>query len=128
MAEAVFIAANDGWFEATELARGPWDPNAQHGGAPAALLMRAFERLPASEDLLIARVSYEFMRPAPLGRLELHADVLRPGRRVQLLEGWLTDENGTEIVRARALQVRRADQGIPESPAGPPPGEPGQGQ
>ena len=37
---------------ATELARGPWDPNAQHGGAPAALLMRAFEacRPPRAAD------------------------------------------------------------------------------
>jgi len=26
----------------TELARGPWSPHAMHGGAPAALLARAF--------------------------------------------------------------------------------------
>ena len=31
--------------------RGPWDPNALHGGAPAALLMREFERLPAAAGL-----------------------------------------------------------------------------
>src|SRR5436305_883318 len=89
MAEAVFIAGADGGFTATDLARGPWDPDAQHGGAPAALLMHAFEALPAAPGLLIARVSYEFIRPAPLGALTVRADVIRPGRRVQLLEGSL---------------------------------------
>ncbi len=106
-ATAVFTS-EDGRFVATELARGPWDPDAQHGGAPAALLMRAFERLPATEDLLIARVTYELLRPAPLGELLLDAQVVRPGRRVQLLEGSLRTPDGTEVVRARALQVRRA--------------------
>src|SRR6201747_797856 len=36
MPEAVFQPYNGG-FRATELARGPWDPGAQHGGAPAAV-------------------------------------------------------------------------------------------
>ena len=67
MAKGVFIDRGGSRFEATELARGPWDPNAQHGGAPAALLMRAFEQLPAeSDELLIARVTYELLRPVRL--------------------------------------------------------------
>ena len=111
MAEAVFIPAGDGRFTASELARGPWDPGAQHGGAPAALLMYGFERAPAAEGLQIARVTYEFMRPVPLGELDMRVDVIRPGRRVQLLEGSLLTSDGTEVVRARALQVQRADPG-----------------
>jgi Thioesterase-like superfamily len=111
MAPSVFVSAGNGRFTATELARGPWDPQAQHGGAPAALLMRAFEALPASERLTIARVTYEFMRPVPLGALELRAEVVRPGRRVQLLEASLFSPEGTEVVRARALQVGRVDDG-----------------
>jgi acyl-coenzyme A thioesterase PaaI-like protein len=83
---SVFLAQN-GRIVATELARGPWDPGAQHGGAPAALLMRAFEGLPAADGLMISRVTYEFLRPVPLGELEIRAEVTRPGRRVQLLEG-----------------------------------------
>src|SRR2546421_6031983 len=80
-AEPVF-SGSDGRFVATELARGPWDPNAQHGGAAAALLMRAFEQLPAeSDELLIARVTYELLRPVPLGELGVEAEVVRPGRR-----------------------------------------------
>jgi hypothetical protein len=121
IADAVFIPGPDGRFTATELARGPWDPEAQHGGAPAALLMAAFEELPASQELLISRVTYEFMRPIPLGELGVRAEVVRPGRRVQLLEASLTGPDGQELVRARALQVHRADreatQPSPEAPA-----------
>ncbi len=106
--EAVFVPAN-GRFVATELARGPWDPRALHGGAPAALLMRAFELLPAADGLALARVTYELLRPVPLGELEVSASVVRPGRRVQLMEGSISSPDGRELVRARALQVRRAE-------------------
>lgn len=127
MARSVFVSAGDGHFTATELARGPWDPGAQHGGAPAALLMRAFESLPAAEGLMIARVTYEFMRPVPLDELELRADVVRPGRRVQLLEGSILTPDGMEVVRARALQVRRADEGAAGLSDAPPARGPEQG-
>jgi hypothetical protein len=124
MDETAVFLASDGRFVATGLARGPWDPNAQHGGAPAALLMRAFERLPGDDGLGLARVTYEFMRPVPLGELVASADVVRPGRRVQLLEASLATPEGVEVVRARALRVRAAN--APQtSPADPPPGPEG---
>lgn len=70
--------------------------------------MRAFEQLPAADGLCLARVTYEFMRPVPVGALDVRADVVRPGRRVQLLEASiLADE--VEVVRARALQIQAAD-------------------
>jgi hypothetical protein len=123
MSEAAVFEARDGRFVATELARGPWDPAAQHGGAPAALLMHAFEQLPAADGLALARVTYEFLRPAPLGELSVSAAVVRPGRRVQLLEGALARADGTEVVRARALQIQRASAQPPPPPQErPPPG------
>ena len=109
MSEVAVFQAQNGRFVATELARGPWDAGAQHGGAPAALLMRAFERLPAAEGLTIARVTYEFLRPVPLGELTVVAEAVRPGRRVQLSEASVLTPDGTEVVRARALQVQLAN-------------------
>jgi hypothetical protein len=106
-AQPVFEARAAG-FLATPLASGPWDPDAQIGGAPAALLARAFERVPAAGGLTVARLTYDFIRPAPIGPLEVHAEVARPGRRVQLLEGSMVAD-GVEVVRARALRIRRAD-------------------
>jgi Thioesterase-like superfamily len=121
-ASSVFVP-EDGRFVATELARGPWDPSAQHGGAPAALLMRAFEQLPASDGLIVGRVTYEFLRPVPIGELSVSAGVVRPGRRVQLLEGSMTGADGVELVRARALKVQRTDISVPRTLAvAPPPG------
>ena len=85
--------------------------------------MREFERLPAADGLAIARVTYELLRPVPVGPIEIQADISRPGRRVQLLEGSIF-AGGLEVVRARALQVQRADPGTngatEETP--PPPG------
>ena len=124
MSEAVFIALDEQRFRATELSRGPWDPGAQHGGAPAALLMREFERLAGDQDnLRVARVTYEFLRPVPLEELEAGAELVRPGKRVQLLEGWLRDTAGTELVRARALRVAATavnDAGEEDPPPTPP--------
>jgi hypothetical protein len=124
MPEAVFEPHNGG-FLATELARGPWDPGAQHGGAPAALLMRALEQLPAAEGLSIVRVTYELLRPVPIAALQIRADVVRGGRRVQLLEASLWTDERVEVARARALQVQAAD--APSSPAEPAPRGPEHG-
>ena len=121
-AEAVFVPVGDERFLATELARGPWDPAAQHGGAPAALLMRAFERLTMSNDLVLARVTYEFLRSVPLEELEVRASILRPGRRVQLLEASIFSTQGIEVARARSLQIQRADAEHAPEPSRPPAG------
>jgi Acyl-CoA thioesterase C-terminal domain/Acyl-CoA thioesterase N-terminal domain len=125
-ADAVFVP-RAGQFVASELGRGPWDPNALHGGAPAALLTRAFEHQPASEGLVLARITYELLRPTPLGELQVEAEVIRPGRRVQLLEGSIRTPDGTEVVKARALQVHRAVPSASPTPISPPPPGPDQG-
>jgi hypothetical protein len=129
MSTAALFRQVNGHLVASELTTGPWDPRAQHGGAPAALLMRAFEHLPAPEGLVFARVTYELLRPVPVGELHLSAEVVRPGRRVQLLEASLFDRDGTEVVRARALRVHRArgevDTGTGQAPSGPQTGSDG---
>jgi Thioesterase-like superfamily len=103
--ESIFVAAGDGRFEPTEHARGPWDPRALHGGAPAALMTAALERLQPGAELPIARLSFELLRPVPLAALELRTRIRRPGRRVQALEADLLA--GEELVcRARALRIQ----------------------
>jgi Thioesterase-like superfamily len=108
MTGAVFELDGPG-FVASELARGPWDPNAQHGGAPAALLVRAFERLGLPPEQMLARVTYEFVRAVPLGALSVSAGVARHGRRVSLVEGSVLSGDNAELVRARGLYVHRTD-------------------
>jgi len=121
---AVFVKHDAEHYAATELARGPWDLDAQHGGAPAALLARAFEQAAAGEELQFARLSYEFLRPVPLGVLRVEAAITRPGRRVQLLEGSIFSDD-TEVVRAHALRVHPASAPVapPADSLPPPPSE-----
>lgn len=102
MSQAVFVRDGDR-FRATELALGPWAPDALHGGAPAALLLHACAAAAPSPALRPARVTYEFLRPVPVGPLGVRIEVVRPGRRVTLLDGFLTDPQGVEVARARAL-------------------------
>lgn len=102
--QAVFVRDGDR-FLATELALGPWAPGALHGGAPAALLAHAFQAAVSSAELRPARITYEFVRPVPVGPLGVQVEVIRPGRRVTLLDGFVTDPEGVEVARARALFV-----------------------
>jgi hypothetical protein len=108
MSDAIY-EQREGFVHATGFARGPWDPDAQHGGAPAAILMRALEQVTgADRSLQLARVTYELMRPVPLGDLLVSAAVVKPGRKVQLLEASLATPDGTEVVKARAVRIARA--------------------
>jgi Thioesterase-like superfamily len=133
MSDSIFLVDGE-HVVPTEHARGPWDPRALHGGAPAALIASAFERLQPGAELRIARLGYEFLRPIPLAPLTLSTRIVRPGRRVQELAAEL-HADGQLIVRASGLRVqevaadvaaaatapRRANQ--PEQPALPGPQE-----
>ncbi len=117
-AEAVFV--HDGQrFTATELALGPWAPGALHGGAPAALIAHVLAGAAPDPALRLARLTYEFVRPAPMGPLAVRVEQVRPGRRVTLLDAFLTDGDGTEVTRARGLLVRPSEVG--PTPSEPPP-------
>jgi hypothetical protein len=112
-------------FAPTPLVRGPWDPRAQHGGAPSALLAWACEHHDPSPASFMAKLSVELLRPVPIAPLELRVRTLRPGKKVQWLESGLWDENGREVVHAVALRVRVDDidtAGSVSPSASPPPG------
>ncbi len=108
----------------TDLARGPWSPDAQHGGAPAALLARAVERFDGGEAMIVVRVTVELLRPVPIAPLRLATRLARPGKKVQLVESsLLVADTGAEVARATGLRLRRGDVPLPEgtTPSGAPP-------
>jgi hypothetical protein len=112
---ALFTTDGDA-FTPTELSRGPWDPRACHGGPVGALLARAVERAPGGDvDWLVARLTVELTRPVPLEPLTLATEVIRPGRKVSMVEAQLDRAaDGVEVARVRALRIRRDELGIPE--------------
>jgi hypothetical protein len=104
----------------TDLARGPWDPGAQHGGPPAALIARALERCDGADGYHLARLGVDFVRPVPLSPLRVETEVVRPGRRVQLLSARVLAED-VEVCRAAALRIRRTSSPIVTGTAAEPP-------
>ncbi|HZC99267.1 MAG TPA: thioesterase family protein [Actinomycetes bacterium] len=117
MPETFFLADGDR-FIPTELTRGPWDPRAQHGGPPAALLGRAVEGHGERAGMSVARATFEFLRPVPIAPLELATTLLRGGRNVELVGASLASQ-GTEVMRVVALRIRTTRLDLPDS--GPPP-------
>jgi hypothetical protein len=111
--ESIYVPDGDG-FVATELARGPWDPNAQHGGAPSALLARAIERHEPDPNMQVARLTVELLRPVPLGHIDVGTRTLRPGKKVQLIEASL-HAGGKEVARAVGLRIREKPLELPEA-------------
>jgi hypothetical protein len=112
MSEAVFIRDGD-LFVPTELARGPWSPEAQHGGAPAGLLAALAERFEGGEAMIVARLTIELLRPVPISPLAPRVRWLRQGKKVQLVEAALLSGE-IEVARCAALRIRRADMALPD--------------
>jgi acyl-Coa thioesterase superfamily protein/acyl-CoA thioesterase superfamily protein len=94
----------DGRFASTSHTSGPWDPAFQHAGPPAALLGRALERCEPRDGFVLARLTYEILRPVPVAEVEVAARVIRPGRSVELLEGELS-AGGEPVMTVRAWRV-----------------------
>ncbi|MFI6448891.1 thioesterase family protein [Kitasatospora sp. NPDC050543] len=113
-AEAFFEQLSHERFAPTGYTRGPWDADSQHAGPPAALLGRAvLLRRGAREDLRVARMTFEILRPVPLRPLTVATRVLRAGRSVELVGVSLAVDGGTEVMRATALSIRTVPGSVP---------------
>jgi len=103
---AFYQPAGPGAFVATPATAGPWRPDAQHGGPPAALLAREIELHQPDETKRLARVAIDILRPIPIGKLTVRTAMLRPGHRISLLEAVL-ECDGEEIAHARGWRIAR---------------------
>jgi hypothetical protein len=122
-----FYRPNGEQLVASELTRGPWDPEAEHAGPPAALLARAIERCGDPDGTQVGRLTVEILRPVPIAALRASARVARPGRSVELVEASLEGPDG-ELMRATAWRLRTGPVELPpDPPADPPPPGPDQG-
>ena len=122
--EALYERDGAGRFLPTELTRGPWNPDHQHAGPPAAMLARAIEEastIPAGQT---SRLSFDILAPVPLAPLEVTSRTLRGGRRIEQIEATMESE-GKVRMRATAWRMRANE--TPEvataEPPPPPPSE-----
>lgn len=128
-APALFVPVGDDRWLPTDAARGPWSPDALHGGPVAALLAGALERVldGARPGLLPSRLTVELLRPVPVAALAVVARTTRPGRKVQLGDADLLDDTGTLLATARLLRIRTDDVPAPVTTAVPGPAPPADG-
>jgi hypothetical protein len=115
VAGAFYDDLGGGRFASTAYTAGPWSSDAQHGGPPAALLTRAMEHCGADANQRMARVTIDILRPVPVAPLDVRVRVVRPGRRITLLEA-IAEAEGREVVQARGWRVGVAAAGS-EPPA-----------
>jgi acyl-coenzyme A thioesterase PaaI-like protein len=97
-----------GRFRAATETTGPWDARHQHGGPPAALLGRAVERAGVLAPAEVTRISFDLLGPVPVGEVDVTATVVRPGRRVELVEAALSAD-GRACMVARAWRMLVTD-------------------
>ena len=109
--EAVFRVEGDRVLT-SPWAAGPWDPSLQHGSAPAALIAWAAENIACERPMQVARLTVDLLRPVPIAPLEVKTELLRQGRKIQLI-GIQLFAQGVEVVRASVLKIRVAEVAMP---------------
>jgi hypothetical protein len=114
---ALYEPTDDGWL-ATALTIGPWDPGLQHAGPPAALLAREVERASGIPGGQTVRLHYDILGPVPVGPVRVTTSVVRPGRRVELVEAVLDAGDGRQLMRLTAWRMRTRTEGVPAAVEG----------
>ncbi|MEM6996178.1 MAG: thioesterase family protein [Myxococcota bacterium] len=105
---AFYVEHADGTLTATAATRGPWSDDHQHGGPPAALLMRAVEGFgEAPEAFAVVRLTVELLQPIAIeGALRVAVDPVKLGGQAQRLEATLRDRDDAVLAKASALRLR----------------------
>ena len=102
-----------GRFDLTGMARGPWQEDAAHGGAPAGLLARAAEAIGREDDLRLASLSLAFNGPVTLGEIEIRSETVKPGRRQRVVSVAI-EAGGRTLIEGRAVLIRRGEVDLPD--------------
>ncbi|HKJ54464.1 MAG TPA: thioesterase family protein [Nitriliruptoraceae bacterium] len=115
MADEAYFSTTDGtWFVPSDLARGPWDPDACHGGPPTALLIRAIEHLGLAHRL--TRLTVALHRPVPMAGFGVRATTDHAGRTAATATATIEDGNGRRCVTANALLITPEALRTPSAP------------
>ncbi|GAS95247.1 uncharacterized protein RMCC_2213 [Mycolicibacterium canariasense] len=101
-------------FLATDMVRGTWSADIQHGAPPSALLVRAMEGCDRRDDTRLSRVLIDLLGPVPAeGDLWVRARRERPGTQIELItaEMLAAAPDGTvrPVVRASGWRLQQQD-------------------
>lgn len=108
MTDAFYAPLGGGRYASTGHTAGPWVAGNQHMGPPSALLARELEALPSAAPMAISRVTVEILGPVPVAEVEVTAEVVRPGRSVELLRARMS-AGGRAVAECAAWRVVVSD-------------------
>ncbi len=100
-----YSETNANTFQPSSRCIGPWDPEQQHGGPPIALLGQCFYRYQNDMESFVTRITAEILGPVSLDPMAVKVSVARAGKRIELLEGSIT-QNGRVVLRGLCWRFR----------------------
>lgn len=107
-------------YHSTPLANAGWYDEGQHGGSIAALMAGHIERsIPTLTEMQVSRLTVELFRVIPLVPLRLEAEVVREGKRIQIILGRAFDDQGVLLSTTVMQRLRLADLPVPDDAAPP---------
>ena len=104
MADQCLFIAENGAYQPTEWAVGPWSPDTLQASAYGALLTRMLEA-DAPAGMLLARLSFDLWRPVTLERLTPTVTVLREGTKARTVEASLSQRD-RPVARCTAVFLK----------------------
>lgn len=110
--DAFYRELGDGRYESTPMTAGPWSPEHQHAGPPAALLAREMLAVDPKEGQRLADVRIDILGPIPVAPVQITTEVLRSGRSMELVSATLIAGDRPAAL-ARAWRIARAPEDFP---------------
>ena len=118
---AYFVRLGPHCYSPTEHAGGTWREDELHLAPVAGLVVHEMERWRQAHldpAMRFSRFSFELLGQIPRGTIEMHTEVVRPGRTIELIETTMTI--GRVIIRGRAWLLSTEDtSAVAGSPFGP---------
>lgn len=108
MTNEPFFRIENGLYQPTDAARGPWDPKSLHGRVIAGLLGAEIERLHGDPDFIPARLTADMYRLPDLSPVEVTTRVVREGRRIKVVDAEFIS-GGKSAGRATCQFLRRTE-------------------
>ena len=119
MADACLFVPQNGTYQPTEWAVGPWSPDTLQASAYGALLTRVLEA-DAPPGMLLARLSFDLWRPVTRDPITPSVTVLREGTKARTVEASL-GQRDRQVARCTAVFLKTDPAATPPTPPRPAP-------
>ena len=114
MADACLFVPQNGTYQPTEWAVGPWSPDTLQASAYGALLTRLLEA-DAPPGMLLARLSFDLWRPVTRDPMTPSVTVLREGTKARTVEASL-GQRDRQVARCTAVFLKTDPAATPPTP------------